>query len=93
MAETSQQPQGGIAYPLALGSTFDGHDSQEYLTMRIDFIPASADRTAEGSLHLDPETHTVRQAQFSFKMTMPWRQAFPPQLPILFLTFNFYSLL
>ena len=89
MAETSGQPEEGVAYPLTLGSSFDRNDSHEYLTMRIDFIPASADRTAEANLHIDPETHTVRYINIPLPSQTPEKRchlAAAAILPIFYLS-------
>lgn len=56
-------PQPGTAYPVVLGPTFDGDRASELLTMRLDFVAASANRTADSKLQIDAETGTVSKSR------------------------------
>ena len=46
-------PQLGQAYDLTLSPEHSG----ELCTLRLDFVPASVDREAPGTLHIDAKSH------------------------------------
>ncbi|KAG7674992.1 hypothetical protein Ndes2526B_g07839 [Nannochloris sp. 'desiccata'] len=53
---SSYQPAAGISYPIVLGESFKNRlHSADYSTLRLDFIPASCDRSSPGNLHIDPD--------------------------------------
>jgi hypothetical protein len=51
---SSEQPKAGIQYPIVLGDSFLNASGSDYSTLRLDFVPASCDRIAQGKLHIDP---------------------------------------
>ena len=62
MESSTDHPQADREYPLHFG-TMNGDDQQrndEYLGVRLDFVPASANRAEPGTLLTDPENQTVR---------------------------------
>jgi hypothetical protein len=58
------EPQAGRVYPLRLPPGFDdpAARSGELCTLRLDFIPASANREAEGTFTVDKGANEVRCA-------------------------------
>jgi RNA polymerase II transcription elongation factor len=66
----SIQPEAGVSYPITLGSSFvkGSDEASDYSTLRLDFIPASCDRTSLGNLHLDPDNKAVRRSLSKTKL-------------------------
>lgn len=54
-------PVPGVAYPITLGSSLNDSDppSDTFFTMRLDFIPASVDKEALGTMTIDEINHQV----------------------------------
>jgi hypothetical protein len=62
LSMAQDQPKAGLPYPILLGDSFLNGTlhSAAYSTLRLDFVPASCDRTSPGNLHIDTDNKSVR---------------------------------